>query len=79
MIPEHTMEILDKIYDERVRQTNKWGIQNHDDPFWSVILGEEYGEVCRAIFEDDEQSVKEELTQVAAVAVAWLEAFDRRQ
>lgn len=78
MTPEHTMEILDNIYDERVRQTGKWGIQNHDDAFWSVILGEEYGEVCRAVFEGDEQGIKEELTQVAAVAVAWLEAFDRR-
>lgn len=78
MVPQHTMEVLDEIYDERVRQTNKWGIQNHDDTMWSVILGEEFGEVCRAIFEGDEVQTKEELIQVAAVAVAWLEAFDRR-
>lgn len=78
MVPEHTTEILDKIYDERVRQTIKWGIQDHDDTLWSVILGEEFGEVCRAVYEMDDKEVEEELVQVAAVAVAWLESLDRR-
>lgn len=70
--------ILNKIKHERNRQDRKWGEQNHEDAFWYVILGEEFGEVGRAIFEKDIEEVKDELVQVAAVAVAHLEAIERR-
>jgi len=36
---------------------------------------EEVGEVARAL-EDDDSQLRVELVQVAAVAVAWLEALD---
>lgn len=70
---------------ERTRQIEKWGDQHHDDAWWCVIEMEELGEVARAIYEraprwDDESRarLREELVQVAAVAVAWIEDIDSR-
>jgi hypothetical protein len=42
---------------------------------WRHILLEE---VCEAAAEADPRKLREELLQVAAVAVAWVEAIDRR-
>jgi hypothetical protein len=42
---------------------------------YALILNEE---VAEAFAEDDPARVREELIQVAAVAVAWVEAIDRR-
>jgi hypothetical protein len=48
-----------------------------------AVLGEEVGEVARALLEtsfgnDTDLHLREELVQVAAVAVAWVEAIDTR-
>ncbi|MFF8910196.1 hypothetical protein [Streptomyces olivaceoviridis] len=43
---------------------------------WRLVLGEE---VLEALAEDDPAKLRSELLQVAAVAVAWVEAIDRRQ
>ena len=43
---------------------------------WSDILREE---VCEAFAESDPRKLRAELVQVAAVAVAWVEAIDRRK
>lgn len=48
-----------------------------------TVLGEEFGEVANAVLEtaygsDNDRHLREELVQVAAVAVAWCEAIDRR-
>ncbi len=40
-------------------------------------LGEEFGEVCRAICEKDTANLREELVQLAACCVAWIEGLDR--
>lgn len=42
-----------------------------------AVLVEEVGEVARAICERDPEAMREELVQVAAVAVAWVEALSR--
>jgi hypothetical protein len=42
---------------------------------WRHILDEE---VCEAFAEDNPVKLRAELVQVAAVAVAWIEAIDRR-
>ena len=68
-----TDEVLQEVYDERARQLAKWGEQRHDPAWWLVILAEEMGEVARAIFEGDTRGYREELIQVAAVAVAAAE------
>lgn len=43
----------------------------------SLVLLEEVGEVARAVLESDAANVHQELVQVAAVAVAWLESHER--
>lgn len=40
-----------------------------------AVLAEEFGEVARAVCERDERNLAEELIQVAAVCVAWLEGM----
>jgi len=69
---------FDEIRAERRRQDAKWGEQNHDDHKWNTILCEEKGEVSKAILEHDDPGVLKELSHVAAVAVAWIEAIGRR-
>ena len=69
---------------ERVRQAVKWAAPG----YWgtgdcsspdvrpevkAVVLGEECGEVARAVLDRDHAQLVAELVQVAAVAVAWLE------
>jgi len=62
----------------RREETPGWslGVQDHDDPTWLPILEEEFGEVCRAL--NAPEDLREELIQVAAAALAWVEAIDRR-
>ena len=62
---------------ERQKQDKKWGIQNHNPSTWLVILGEEVGEACEATLEMDWPRYREEMIQIAAVAVAAIEACDR--
>jgi hypothetical protein len=78
---------LDLVWQERLRQINKWGHQTHDDPRWITILAEEFGEaaaeVCSHLEEGmdtDEYMLKlmDELIQVAAVAVAHVEHLMER-
>jgi hypothetical protein len=76
------------VTEERLRQDSKWGEQNHDPFKWLAILGEEVGESNNAALEafnfktgewDLEKLAhyREELIQVAAVAVAMVECLDR--
>lgn len=70
------------ILDERERQKEKWGMQRHDWGWWAAILGEEYGEACQEMLrnhfgnKDNLSELREELIQVAAVAVAIVEHVD---
>jgi NTP pyrophosphatase (non-canonical NTP hydrolase) len=62
---------------ERERQCEKWdtyrlGWQDSNEIKLAVLM-EEVGEVARAILEGKELTLQEELIQVAAVAIAWLE------
>ena len=43
--------ILDEIKQERIRQNNKWGEQNHSPIEWMAILMEEVGEVSKEALE----------------------------
>jgi NTP pyrophosphatase (non-canonical NTP hydrolase) len=78
-------EIFTEIIAERERQAAKWD-REHDWGFGdcsseqvsaavkAAVLAEECGEVARAAL-DGTLDLKDELVQVAAVAVAWLEAL----
>ena len=68
---------LQEIHNERESQDDIWGEQNHKPAFWLSILGEEFGEVCRAVYENDTENYREELIQVAAVALSMVECLDR--
>jgi len=75
---------------ERARQDAKWGQHNHNGAIWSLIAGEEFGEVAQAQLElqfngsqnkegmHPREAYITELTQLAAVCVAWLECELRR-
>jgi hypothetical protein len=81
-ITNHTHNVLGEVAGERVRQDDKWGVQNWQPVEWIAILGEEYGEACRGAFEQHFHggslaNYREELLQVAAVAVAMVESLDR--
>lgn len=71
---------------ERQRQADKWDRPHPwgegdcsspgvDDSTKVMVLTEECGEVARAVLEWDADATRRELVQVAAVAVAWLEAL----
>jgi NTP pyrophosphatase (non-canonical NTP hydrolase) len=72
-----TEAILSEVFAERRSQHEDYSEQNHTAPFWLSILGEEFGEVCRAVYENDGVNYREELIQLAAVAVQMVEAYDR--
>jgi NTP pyrophosphatase (non-canonical NTP hydrolase) len=73
-------EILRDVSRERDGQDAKWGgvpgVDRRDDHTYAAVLGEEFGEACRAWIERDTAALREELVQVAAVAVAWIEELD---
>jgi NTP pyrophosphatase (non-canonical NTP hydrolase) len=73
------------VSDERSRQDAKWGEQNHDPAMYLTILMEEVGEAAQAALalrfgkptDAAHAHYREELVQVAAVAVAMIECLDR--
>jgi NTP pyrophosphatase (non-canonical NTP hydrolase) len=71
---------LGHVEDERKRQDAQWGgipgLERRDDHTYAAVLTEEVGEVCKAWLERDTAALREELVQVAAVAVAWIEELD---
>ena len=89
-----SMEAINDVLNERVRQLRKFGIQDHPIADWFLILGEEVGEAhreaCEHVFrlrfpehypEDPERlkRLRKELVEVAAVAVAMVESLDRNE
>lgn len=74
------------VHAERDRQTTKWAGE-HDwgagdcssrnvEPITkAAVLAEECGEVARAVLDGNDVSLRAELAQVAAVALAWLESM----
>jgi hypothetical protein len=72
-----TMKAFYELGIERHNQDAKWGQQNHDYPFWRVILGEELGECDRAFLEKKPAELRKEMVQAAAVLVAMIECGDR--
>ncbi|OLV19409.1 hypothetical protein [Deinococcus marmoris] len=88
-----TAGVLAEILAERQRQNAKWGQQDHDPSTWLMVLAEEVGEANQAVFETlfptyDKRAAqrgprtlaeyRQELIQVAAVAVAAIESLDRQ-
>lgn len=77
--------IVEQVENEVQRQIEKWGVQKHEPLLWNAILVEEVGEVSKAILEtwfqgrpitDNGEQYREELIQVAAVAISAIRALD---
>lgn len=81
------LDIFAEVLKERRRQDVKFGIQEHENQLWALILGEEFGEVQKAMMEDKVRklandpvgNMREEVLQCAAVCFAWLESLKRNQ
>lgn len=80
--------IFNEIKTEREYQDKRFGADRDLHPFvWNAILTEEVGEVakeCLDFVKEDNVTddlaiarMREELIQVAAVAVAWIECLDK--
>lgn len=77
-----TDQAIHLVVQERQQQDEKWGLQRHSWPEWITILTEEVGEAAQAANNEhwhpdgDLSRLKEELVQVAAVAVAMVEHIE---
>lgn len=63
------------VNEARVADLNAQGMPSDRNCYWDGVLLEE---VYEALAEEDPATLRAELIQVAAVAVAWVEAIDRR-
>lgn len=78
---------LQLVLEERIRQDWKWGpARDLPDEVWLAILMEEVGEAAEAVLNSlvpgsqvDAGSLRTEVVQSCAVALAWLEALGRRE
>ena len=81
--PEYINQATRDVLAERERQEAKWGEQNHDPEIYLAILLEEVGEASECALHrrfggPEAANYREELVQVAAVALAMIECEDRR-
>lgn len=83
-IPSDMAMVMVDIAAERELQNNKHGEsnKNNTDGDWLAVLTEEVGEVAQALLHNKfggthAGTLRDELVQVAAVAVQWLERLDR--
>ena len=88
-----TNSVLREVSFERTLQKRTYGVQNHNPLLWLSILGEEFGEVSKEIYEINRTknpctpnevhrrllNLRQELIQVAAVAVSMVESLDRNE
>ena len=79
-------KIIEKVLEERTRQDEKWGKEDHTAQTWGMIIGEEYGEMCKAINEygfnptrRTEDEIYTEAIQTMASCMAMLECIERRR
>ena len=72
-------QIFAEVEAERRYQDTRWGRQVHPAKTWISILGEVLGDVCKANNQEDWEKYRSELIQIAATAVAAVEAFDKDQ
>jgi hypothetical protein len=76
------MIAIAEIQDERERQDQKWGEQNHDAGTWALVLLEEIGEWAKAELHSrfggsEAGRQRHEAVHAAAVAQAIVECMER--
>lgn len=68
--------ILELIQNELTHQDKKWGADRIlDSRLWMTIIGEEFGEACKAALEHDGAAYVGELVDVAASAISAIKSF----
>lgn len=76
--------VLGEVENERVRQNEKWGLQDHNPVEWIAILTEEVGEAAKEAVDMHLENInrvkqyRKEVIQAAAVAVQMVESLDRQ-
>jgi len=70
-----TNNYLKRIGTECAAQIKKFGEQGHHPLYWYAILGEEVGEVGKALVENDLEAYEQELIQVAATCVSMIQSL----
>jgi hypothetical protein len=83
MMYNETKTLLEPVENEIWRQDEKWGPdRTHADEWWYAILGEEFGELGKALLEKHfhyegarADYIKAELVQVVAVGIQWLNSI----
>lgn len=76
-------DALELIRNERRNQLMKWGIRGRSgsvqetDFLMLAVLMEEVGEVATAMINGDEDNLRDELSQVAAVAATMIQMIDK--
>lgn len=71
--------VMDEVFEERIRQNELWGEQNHEPDKWFSILMEEIGEAAESNNDKDMDNYRTECIQAAAVIVQMIECFDRNK
>lgn len=75
-------DVFEDIRKERKRQRERWGGAEHDDQHtwkdWSYILAEQLFDAARRAEDHNPEGWRRQLVQMAAVAVAAIESYDRK-
>lgn len=79
-VDQEQSSVLAMIQDERSRQTEQWGTQESlSSATWLAVLTKQVGDVARALLKGRDgprlRDLEHELIQLAATAVAWVEAL----
>jgi hypothetical protein len=77
---------VEDVLNERRRQDDQWGEQNHHPAYWLAILGKQVGQFGSAILNREwaainargraQNEMRDEAVQIAAVAFAIIECID---
>jgi hypothetical protein len=75
---------MDDVLHERGRHDWEFGEQRHDPAYWSAILGKQFGQLNEKVVDHkwatnkraEAQRIRHEAKQVAAVALAIMEAVE---
>lgn len=90
MSERYGQSICEELLDERHRQDEKWGEQNHSPEIYFAILSEEVGESAKEVVEaraaksDAKRDLhlaklRAELVQSGAVVIAMIQCLDRQR
>lgn len=73
-----TDRVLEDVLRERSKQDKKWGEQTKTKDAWLIAIGEEFGEACKAVIDEQSQDYVKELIHTAATCVCAIEDLLRQ-